>query len=66
MATVVGIVSRRWLTIKVYHRNQPNKSKLALYKAVSVNSNIIQNSSTTKELKNKAVLRLNNIICIII
>ena len=32
MAAVVGIVSRHahGLTIEVYHRNQPNKSKLAL------------------------------------
>ena len=32
MAAVVGIVSRRGLRIEVCHRNQPNKSKLALYK----------------------------------
>ena len=31
-AAVVGIVSRRGLTIKARCRNQPNKSKLALYK----------------------------------
>ena len=32
MAAVVGIISRRGITIEAYHRNQPNKSKLALYK----------------------------------
>ena len=32
MATIVDIVSRRDLIIEVRHRNQPNKSKLALYK----------------------------------
>ena len=32
MAAIVGIISRHGLTIKAHHRNQPNKSKLALYK----------------------------------
>ena len=32
MAALVGIVSRRGLRIEVRRRNQPNKSKLALYK----------------------------------
>ena len=32
MAAIVGIISRRGLTIEVCCRNQPNKSKLALYK----------------------------------
>ena len=32
MAAVVGIISRRGLKIEVHHRNQPNKSKLVLYK----------------------------------
>ena len=32
MAAIVSIISRRGLTIKVHHRNQPNKSKLVLYK----------------------------------
>ena len=32
MAAVVGIVSKRGLRIEAHHRNQPNKSKLALYK----------------------------------
>ena len=32
MADIVGIISRRGLRIEVYRRNQPNKSKLALYK----------------------------------
>ena len=32
MAAIVGIVSRRGLRIEAHHRNQPNKSKLALYK----------------------------------
>ena len=32
MAAIVGIVSRRGLRIEVRHRNQSNKSKLALYK----------------------------------
>ena len=32
MAPIVNIVSRRGLRIGVRHRNQPNKSKLALYK----------------------------------
>ena len=32
MATIVGIISRHGLRIEVHHRNQPNKSKLLLYK----------------------------------
>ena len=32
MAAIVGIISRRGLRIEARHRNQPNKSKLALYK----------------------------------
>ena len=32
MAAIVDIVSRRGLRIEARHRNQPNKSKLALYK----------------------------------
>ena len=32
MAAIVGIVSRRGLRIEVHHKNQPNKSKLLLYK----------------------------------
>ena len=32
MAAIVGIVSRRGLRIEACHRNQPNKSKIALYK----------------------------------
>ena len=32
MAAIVDIVSRRGLRIGVRHRNQPNKSKLVLYK----------------------------------
>ena len=32
MAAIVGIVSWRGLRIEACHRNQPNKSKLALYK----------------------------------
>ena len=32
MAAIVGIVSRRGLRIEARRRNQPNKSKLALYK----------------------------------
>ena len=32
MAAIVGIVSRYGLRIKARHRNQANKSKLALYK----------------------------------
>ena len=32
LATVVGIISRHDLWIIAYHRKQPNKSKLALYK----------------------------------
>ena len=32
MAAIVGIVSRRGLRIEARHRNQANKSKLALYK----------------------------------
>ena len=34
MAALVGIVSRRGLTIEAHHRIQPNKSKLALYKPI--------------------------------
>ena len=61
MATVIGIVSRRWLTIEVYHKNQPNKSKLALYKLFWLLVILFKTVYTTKELKNKAVLNLNNI-----
>ena len=32
MAVIVGITSMHGLIIKTCHRNQPNKSKLALYK----------------------------------
>ena len=32
MAAVIDIVSRRGLSIDVHHTNQPNKSKLVLYK----------------------------------
>ena len=32
MAAVVGIVSRHGLRIEAHRRNQPNKSKLTLYK----------------------------------
>ena len=32
MAAVVGMVSRHDITIEAHHRNQPNKSKLALCK----------------------------------
>ena len=32
MAATIGIVIRRGLTIESSHRNQPNRSKLALYK----------------------------------
>ena len=32
MAAIVDIVSRRGLRIGARHRNEPNKSKLALYK----------------------------------
>ena len=32
MAAIVGIVSRHGLRIEARHRNQANKSKLALYK----------------------------------
>ena len=32
MAAIVGIVIRRGITIELSHRNQPNRSKLALYK----------------------------------
>ena len=31
MAAIVSIISRRGLRIEACHRNQPNKSKLALY-----------------------------------
>ena len=31
MAAMVDIITRCGLKIKVYHRNQPNKSKQALY-----------------------------------
>ena len=32
MAAIVDIVSTLGLTIEVFHRNQSNKSKVALYK----------------------------------
>ena len=32
MAAIVGIISRHGLRIEASHRNQANKSKLALYK----------------------------------
>ena len=34
MAAIVGIVSRHGLRIEACHRNQPNKSKLVLYKSL--------------------------------
>ena len=34
MAAIVDIVSRRGLRIEAHHRNQPNNSKLALYKSL--------------------------------
>ena len=34
MAAIAGIISRRGLRNEACHRNQPNKSKLALYKAL--------------------------------
>ena len=34
MAAVIGIASRRGLRIEAHHRNQPNKSKLVLYKVL--------------------------------
>ena len=34
MANIVGIISRRGIRIEVHRRNQPNKSKLALHKAL--------------------------------
>ena len=42
MAVVIGIISRCNLRI-MYHRNQPNKTKLALYKLLLM---IIYNSCT--------------------
>ena len=33
MAAVVDIISRHSLAIEACHRNQPNKSKLAMYKS---------------------------------
>ena len=33
-AAIVSIISRRGLTIETRHRNQANKSKLALYKSL--------------------------------
>ena len=32
MAAIIGIVSRHGFRNEAHHRNQPNKSKLALYK----------------------------------
>ena len=32
MAAILGVASRRGLTIEAYRRKQPNKSKLALHK----------------------------------
>ena len=32
MAAIVGIISNHGLRVEVHHRNQPNKSKLALLK----------------------------------
>ena len=34
MVAIVSINSRRGLRIEAHHRNQPNKSKLALYKSL--------------------------------
>ena len=34
MAAVVGIISRRGLSIDAHSRNKPNKSKLALYNPI--------------------------------
>ena len=32
MATIVGVVNMRNLRTEMYHRNQPNKTKIALNK----------------------------------
>ena len=34
MTAIVGIISRSGLTNEARHRNQPNKSKLSLYKSL--------------------------------
>ena len=54
MATIVGIISRRGLRIDVLHRNQPNKSKLLLYK-LYLNSQLKQLyiSNKTKQFSYK-------------
>ena len=31
MAAIIGIISRHGLRIEAHHRNQPNKTKLALH-----------------------------------
>ena len=61
MAAIVDIVSGRGLRIGARRRNQPNKSKLGLYKP------LLRLYSHLKQLyiKNKAVLSLNNIVCVV-
>ena len=58
MAAIVGIISRGGLRIEARRRNQPNKSKLALYKPLlCLYSHIKQPpiSSKTKRLRYKGV-----------
>ena len=38
MAAIVGIISRRGLTIEACRRNKPNKNKLGLYQFLHINS----------------------------
>ena len=41
MAAIVSNISRRGLAIEGYHRNQPNKSKLALYKPITFTVTVV-------------------------
>ena len=49
MAAIVGIVSRRGLTIEAHCSNQPDKSQLALYKTlIDFNSHLKQQHISNK------------------
>ena len=62
MAAIVGIVSSRGLRIEVRHRNQPNKSKLMLYKPLlRLYSHLKQRTYVTRQ--NASVIKVG-VVCI--
>ena len=51
MAVVVSTVSRHGLTIEARHRNQPNKSKLVLYKLLLHFQNQLKQLYTSNKIE---------------